>query len=244
MQAETRFGLKGGEEARTLRNYYVNTSQGHAVWTSQRPYPRVLLIHGFLRRADHMLHWGELIPGLGYLHLLGHSEKADFAETTIEAWIQGYREMLALFPEPPLILAESLGAVIAMALPSRALIAVEPPLSTHQLWPLQRNLEKARAHGMPVTAALEALFAQPFHWALEAIDAPTLVIAGDEPLLPERKTEFMPSMLTDEDFAAYAAHPKVEACRVPGGHDLMQRRPEVVIAAARPFMLQHGYIPA
>src|SRR5581483_6191681 len=117
------------------------------------PYPRALLIHGFMRRADLLTHWREEIPGLGFLHLPGHSATREFAETSMPAWVQGFREALALFPEPPLILAESLGAVLAMALPSRALVAVEPLLGMDQLWPLRRNFAKGQARGIEIPAA-------------------------------------------------------------------------------------------
>ena len=151
--------------------------------------------------------------------------------------------MAAAFAEPPLIIAESLGAVLAMAIPYRALIAVEPPLSTHQLWPLHRTIRNARARGVEIDPALETLFDRPFNWALETIRAPTLVLAGLEPLLPERDVFPEPSLLTDEDFAAYAASPWVEAHRIAGGHTLLDRNPDGVMAAAATFMMRHGYLP-
>ena len=73
--------------------------------------------------------------------------------------------------------------------------------------------------------------------------AATLVLAGSEPLLPERKTPYEPSLLTDEDFAAYARHPLVEAHRIAGGHTLLDHNPDGVMAASRDFMLRHGYLP-
>lgn len=238
--------LIGPEPApdRNLPFYVVDTSVGRATWGADVPFPRVLLIHGFLRRADGLAHWRERIPGLGFLYLPGHSGKPDFAEASVEVWLRGLREALDRFPEPPLIIAESLGAVIAMGLPYRALVAVEPLLSTDQLWPLRLTFEAGRALGADVGLAREGLFAKPFTWTLEQISAPTLVIAGAEPLMPEREMAFAPSVLTDADFEAYARHPQVEAIRIPGGHNLLDREPDAVMAAARPFMVQHGYLPA
>jgi len=138
----------------------------------------------------------------------------------------------------------SLGAIVAMSLPARALIAVEPLLSTDQLWPLHRTIRNARARGMEIEPAMVALFDRPFTWTLERIGAPTLVLAGSEPLLPERDTPHEPSLLTDEDFAAYAHHPLVEAHRIAGGHTLLDHNPAGVMAASRDFMLRHGYLPA
>jgi len=163
------------------------------------------------------------------------------AETSLAAWIRGFREMTTIFSRPPLIIAESLGAIVAMSIPARAVVAVDPPLSVDQLWPLHRTMQRARARGTPIDADLEALFAQPFNWVLENISAPTLVLAGSEPLLPERPTLNEPSILTHEDFAAYAAHPLVEAKRIAGGHALLSADPAGVLAAAAPFMARHGY---
>lgn len=226
-----------------MRNYVVETREGKSVFTADTPSPKVLLFHGFKRRADQLISWRERIPGLGFVHLPGHSGAPDFSETTLAAWIRGFGEMIAVFPEPPLIIAESLGAIVAMALPCRALIAVEPLLSVHQLWPLHRTIRSARARGTEIDPALETMFETPFHWALEAIAAPTLVLAGLEPLLPERDVSPEPSLLTDEDFAAYARHPRVEAHRIAGGHTLMDHNRDGVMAASRTFMLRHGFLP-
>lgn len=204
----------------------------------------MLAFHGFQRRAGHLLAWREMIPDLGFVHLPGHNGAPEFAETSLACWITGYREMLAVFPAPPLIVAESLGALVAMALPARAVIAVEPPLSTQNLWPLHRLIQKKRDDGLVISAELEALFGQPFHWVLDEIAAPTLVLAGTEPLLPAREVNEQPSVLTDEDLAAYGAHPLVETHRVAGGHDLLSRNPQGVMAAAAAFMARHGYLAA
>lgn len=225
-----------------MRNYTVVTGEGSVVFTAESAAPRVLMIHGFKRRASQLAPWRERIPGLGFVHLPGHSGAPAFAEVSLEAWIRGLGEMVAILPQPPLLIAESLGAIVAMALPGRAVIAVEPPLSTHQLWPLHRTIRNARARGMEIEPAMEALFAQPFTWVLDRIRAPTLVLAGTEPLLPERMTAHEPSLLTDEDFAAYAAHPLVEAHRITGGHTLLDHSPQGVMAAAAAFMTRHGYL--
>jgi hypothetical protein len=225
-----------------LRNYVVETSEGRAVFTADSPTPRVLLFHGFKRRAGQLLAWRERIPGLAFVHLPGHSGAPEFSETTLEAWIRGFRGLTAAMPEPPLIIAESLGAIVAMSLPYRALIAVEPPLSVHQLWPLHRTIASSRARGIEIDPALELMFEKPFHSALEGIQAPTLVLAGLEPLLPERDVWPEPSLLTEEDFSAFARHPMVEAHRIAGGHTLMDHNPEGVMAAAHDFMIRHGYL--
>ena len=227
-----------------FRNFFVDTSVGRAGYAAVHPHPRVLILHGFYRSAYHLLAWRSRIPDLGFLHLPGHSGAPTLRDVSLETWIRGFGELVATFPEPPALIAESLGAIVAMGLPSRAVIAVEPPLSVDQLWPLHQTLARARARGMAIDPALEALFAHPFHWILERITAPTLVLAGDEPLLPPRPTPREPSLLVEADFAAYAGHPLVEARRIPGGHALLDHSADEVMAAAGPFMRRHGYFDA
>jgi hypothetical protein len=227
-----------------LQHYFIDTPEGRAAYTAATRFPPVLMIHGFKRQADQLLAWRERIPGLGFVHLPGHSGAPQFSEVTLAAWIRGLQVVFATFPQPPLVIAESLGAIVAMTLPYRALIAVEPPLSIHQMWPLHRTIRRARARGLEIDPALERLFDDPFHWAMEHIKAPTLVLAGLEPLMPERDAPREPSLLSDEDFAAYAAHPWIEAHRIPGGHTLLDHSRDAVMAVARPFMIQHGFLPA
>jgi hypothetical protein len=225
-----------------LKNFVVETPQGKVVFTAETQTPRVLLIHGFRRIANQLLPWRELVPDLGFVHLPGHNGAPALSEVSVRAWIESLTHMMQVFPTPPLLIAESLGATVALCLPSRALIAVEPILSTHQLWPLWRQIENGRARGLEIGPEYEALFAEPFHWVLDRIRAPTLVLAGREPLMPER--DVRPSLLSDEDFAAYASHPQVEARRIGGGHVLLDFNREGVMRASAGFMRRHGYLPA
>lgn len=224
-----------------LKNYTVVTSEGRLVFTAKSRDPRVLMFHGFMRQANDLLPWRDRIADIGFVHLPGHSASPELAKTSLEAWIRAFREMTTIFSQPPLIVAESLGAIIAMSIPARAVIAVDPPLSVDQLWPVRTTIRQARGRGAEIGAELEALFDEPFDWVLERISAPTLLIAGAEPLLPERWVDRVPSLLADDDFDAYAGHPMVEAVRIAGGHDLLGSNPQGVLAAAAPFMARHGY---
>lgn len=223
--------------------YIADTTEGRIGYVARRQPARTIMIHGFGRKPSTLFPWLDLIPDLGFLQLPGHGAAARFRETSLESWIRGLGQLLATLPEPPLIIAESLGAIIGLSLPARAVIAVEPPLSVDQLWPLHQSIARARARGVEIDPAVENLFEKPFHWVLDRISAPTLVLAGQEPLMPPRDIMREPSLLTDEDFAAYAAHPLVEAHRIPGGHTLLDHSREAVMAASADFMARHGYLP-
>lgn len=225
-----------------LNNYRTQTDRGVIVYSAEQQAPRVLIIHGFKRRAGQLLPWAARIPGLGFVHLPGHSGAPAFDEVSVQAWAEGVQAMVATFPEPPLIIAESLGAIVAMSVPARAVIAIEPLLSTRDLWPLHRTIRRARERGIAISAEDEALFNSSFEWVLPRISAPTLVLAGSTPLLPERDVWPEPSLLTDEDFAAYAGRPLVEARRIAGGHTLLDTHPDGVMEAAADFMARHGYL--
>ncbi|MCW2905178.1 MAG: alpha/beta hydrolase [Phenylobacterium sp.] len=223
-----------------MTSYVIDTSRGRVVFLAETPRPATLIIHGFKRAPGNLAWWRDKVPNPGFVTLPGHGRAAELDEVSVEAWIDAWRQALSHFETPPTIVAESLGAIVAMCLPARAVVAVEPLLTVDHLWPQHRVIRNARARGIDIGPAYEALFNRPYDWVLNRITAPTLVIAGDLPLLPERQCPVAPSLLTDEDFARYADHPLVEAHRIRGGHTLMDENPDGVLALAGPFLARHA----
>jgi hypothetical protein len=225
-----------------LQHFRFASSLGPVVLRAHRPAPRVVAIHGFARSTEALEPLADIVPDLGFLLLPGHNDAPAFANAaSVEAWTVGFAEFLSTYAEPPLLIGESVGAVIAMSVPSRAVVAVEPLLSVENLWPFHIAVQKARARGVPISPEFDTLFVSPFHAVLDQIRSPTLVIAAGDPLLPQRETRRTPSVLDDDDFAAYARHPLVEARRIEGGHALMSHNRQGVLDAAAPFMSRHGY---
>ena len=222
-----------------MNNYRLDTAGGPVWFTAETAQPKVLMIHGFKRSVGQLRPWGARIEGLGFIHLPGHGGAPEVGEVSVAAWARGIGPMLATFERPPLLIGESLGAMVALCLPAKAVVAVEPLLSTDRLWPLHRTISAARSRGVEIGPEYEALFDRPYDWVLDRISAPTLVIAGSEPLLPERPVWPEPSLLTDEDFAVYARHPLVSACRIAGGHNLLDHNPDGVMQAMAPFLAEH-----
>lgn len=223
-----------------MQHFVVTTARGKVVFTSETRTPDILLIGGFKRQLRHLLRWYGRLPGLGVITLPGMDVSPELDELSVAAWAEAWREALRVLPSPPVVIGESLGAMVAMCLPARAVVAVEPLLSVDQLWPQHQFIRVARARGLDIPVAHEALFEQSYDWVLDRIAAPTLVIAGDMPLLPERRTPVAPSLLSDADFARYAAHPLVEAHRIAGGHTLLDENPQGVLALATPFLARHA----
>lgn len=225
-----------------LQSYRVETPLGPVFYKGETSAPKVLMIHGFMREPLGLYAWRERIPGVGFVHLPGCGGATDLTEVSLQAWIASLDAMMARFPTPPLLIGESLGAVIAMSVRSRAVIAIEPLLSIHKLWPIHATLRQFRTRGVVIPTGHDRLFDDPLHWVLERIRSPTMVIAGDEPLLPPRDMDEAPSLLSDEDFATYAAHPLVQAQRISGGHNLLDHHPDGVMTSTEAFMRDHGYL--
>ena len=223
-----------------MKTYVFETSRGRVFMLAESPRPATLVIHGFKRRPRLLGWWRDRFPSPGFLALPGHGGAPELDEVSMAAWIDAWGQALGLFATPPAIVGESLGAILGLSLPARAVVAIEPLLSVDQLWPQQQVIRKARARGMEIGPEYEALFDRSYEWVLDRISAPTLVIAGDLPLMPERETPVAPSLLTDADFARYAAHPLVEAHRIAGGHTLMDENRPGVLALASPFLARHA----
>jgi pimeloyl-ACP methyl ester carboxylesterase len=196
-----------------------------------------MMFHGFKRSPGHLRAWRERLPGVAFGILPGHAGAPALADVSVEAWAEAWREAFDTMGAPPVLVGESLGALLALALPSRAVVAVEPLLSVDQIWPQHEVMARARARGVPISAEDEALFGWSYDWILDRISAPALVIAGRTPLLPPRQIVGpAPSLLTDADFNRYAAHPLVQAVRIPGGHTLMDENPDGVAGEISVFL--------
>jgi pimeloyl-ACP methyl ester carboxylesterase len=102
------------------------------------------------------------------------------------------------------------------------------------------SVERARQRGETIVADYDALFDRSYHWLLDRIGAPTLVIAGDVPLMPPRPLQNPPSAVTDEDFQLMANHPLVEAHRVRGGHAILDENPEEVATLINDFIRRNS----
>jgi pimeloyl-ACP methyl ester carboxylesterase len=196
---------------------------------AENPRPEMIIFHGFRRSPDHLASWRKRFPAAAFGCLPGHGGAPRLDQVSVRGWAEAWAEALVRIEVSPVLVGESLGAMVSMCLPARAVIAVEPLLGVEQIWPQHEVMARARARGLDFTEAEYGLFEHPYDWVLDRIGAPTLVIAGLTPLLPRRALSgFAPSLLTDEDFERYASHPLVTARRIPGGHTLMDENPQGV----------------
>ena len=147
------------------------------------------------------------------------------ADPSFAGMAQAIGEVIAQrFPgRPVVLLGVSIGAVIALAVraPSlRRIVAVEPPLRTVGLWPIEGMVRRHLA-SRPDDRAAHGVFGELFGIAatgvrprdylplLDRLDLPTDVILGAEPLSPRRELENLPSLVDEVARARLAAHPRV-----------------------------------
>ena len=226
---------RGTERMQTFR---YQSALGPIFYSAPTPQPKTLMVPGFMRKMADVRRWEQVFPDLGFLHLPGQDGAPLVQETSLQAWAVAFGELLSHFKSPPCLIGESLGAVLALCLPNRRVLALEPLLSVDGLWPLRREIFEAKRRGVEIKPELESLFNDPFDWVLTRISTPTLVLAGSDPLQPERDYRRPPSLLSEADLMRYAAHTLVDARRIPGGHTLLDTSPAEVAREALPFLSQ------
>jgi hypothetical protein len=134
----------------------------------------------------------------------------------------------------------SIGAVLALAVraPSlRRIVAVEPPLRTQGLWPLQQAL-RAQMAGRPADDPIAGLWRELFGLSatetagrdylalVERLDLPVDVLLGGKPLEPQRALETFPSLVDETVRARLAASPRVRLHLArAAGHNVVSAAP-------------------
>ena len=228
---------------RVMRNLVVETSRGTVVfryggWSEK---PIAVMFHGFLRSADDLAAWSERLPDHNLLFAVLPWHNAPDVEGGLPGYVDAFAEAFRGFPSAAdLVVGESLGALIALGTPGRRVVAVDPFLTTAKLWPVHVMVRDRRKANPQAARSYEAIFDRKDHrFILDRIRSPTLVIGGDEPLMPPRFMPAPPSLLDEEDFAAFAAHPLVTALRISGGHALLHQAPDL----CREMILTHAGAP-
>ncbi len=208
--------------------------------------PIVVGIQGTLASHDEMT---ALLGGLsifadGYFLRLpggGAAPLASFALRDIAGAVGEAIE--TAFPDRPVVLiGVSAGAVVALGVRARNLarvVAVEPPLSTGEAWPVHAPLRAHLASNAdPAGVALvreafgvtvQGVEDRDHGWVLEGLAVPVDVVLGAEPLEPRRTVPRFPSLLGEAQRRRLAATPGVRLHLAEGtGHNALGQAPAFV----------------
>lgn len=172
--------------------------------------------------------------------------------STIGQFGSAYDELIAqLFPNRPVVvLGVSTGAVTALALKSAqvsGIVAVEPFLSTANVWPLVQNMqhrlisnssnpriETSRKYIYEIFGYTERTVEdRDFAPLLDDLKVPTSAVVGSVPLGEPRSLPKWPSLADDRTRALLAAHERVELYEGPpeSGHNMIGDAAGLALAA-------------
>ena len=186
---------------------------------------RVLAITGAFAELEEMSRFPvALAPEFDGLvaRLPGHYVST-LTETSIETWAKAFDEVAAEL-SISVVMGISVGALVALAMRvPKALIAIEPPLSTAKLWPLTNMLRRVRGHGTFVENVFgvfpDRIEERGYRSLLDRLAIQTEVILGSDPLMPSRPTDRLPSLVDEPERQLLDAHPMVTLHVAPNaGH--------------------------
>ncbi len=232
--------------------------------------PLILLIHGALANHKHLLRWSQLWSqefDVRLVDLPGHGRSEAPLQATFAAFVVAIHHLVGqhLAPRPVIVVGESLGGLIALALgnaPPANLIAVAalgPPFSTAGLWPMTDQLRQELSL-QPDNAFLRDFAFQVFGvssdtdvvqdrlyaaW-LTHLAIPALVLAGDRPLGERRVLSSIPSLIaeTDRDLLRTRVSDRFKFGVISDtGHLITARHPRATFEAVRGFIGSMPLVP-
>jgi hypothetical protein len=121
-------------------------------------------------------------------------------------------------------------------------VALDPPVRSEKAWPLRSALEARLAAASPALKRFladihgvgEAAAPRDHRRMFQTSQAPVDMLVGEAPLMPERPTDRLPSLVDEEDRAWLRTNAPVDLRVVSGaGHDLARDAGGMVLAAAR-----------
>ncbi len=171
------------------------------------------------------------------IELPGKGGLEPFSPVSIEA----YRDHVAArSPEGALIVGQSLGGLVAIAMAARGWggIAFDPPMTTTKLWPQQYSLRTEMARN-PANSALRGFAFEIFglredgglqeriyYSHLAAVRARVDIVTGDTPLFPPYGAPGPQCVFDAVDAEVAVRNPCIRVHRISGPHDLLAASPE------------------
>ncbi len=180
-------------------------------------------------------------------HLPGNHCPPLSVPASVEAYAEAYSQALDLaFPtRPVLVLGASVGGLVALGLTSplvRAALVVDPPLVMEKLWPLlpflnwklsEPQADEALRDFVGGVFGLTGAGVEPrdYRGMLDRLRFPVRVVVGDEPLLPPRNLERLPSLVDAPERELIARHAGMRLHVAPTcGHNILEQAPAFIVA--------------
>lgn len=166
---------------------------------------------------------------------------------SISAYAAAYAEVLSGLGRPVIVLGESAGALIALAIRApnlKGLVLIEPPLVTANLWPLLQIFRplledpKHRAFiGNVFGYGETTVDGRDYRHLVEALKVPTYVFMGSIPLGDPRPVEASPSLIDEPERELLRAHRWIRTVQVQGGgHNLVVGADQKIVDVSRELL--------
>lgn len=221
--------------------------------------PLLLMAHGALRSADDLLPWSARWTDefdVALVDLPGHGRSDAPAEISFQAFADELRFLVSdtFAARRVAIIGESLSGTFGLATASSgpanlaAVVALDPPLSTANLWPIGDVARKAfQLHPQEpfletfffemfgVRAGARAIEERQYAKYLDQLSVPALILAGD--IIGGSSDQPMPSLLDAVDRDLIRRGPAHLHELAGAGHRLVDLCPAETYAAARNFIL-------
>jgi hypothetical protein len=225
---------------------------------TDRSRPALLIVGGAFPPRGLMHEYVDDFAGASVLVANLPGSTTPIANQDIKEITVGFRELIdtLLGDTPTVVCGISTGCLVTLGLTSPNIyhqVAVEPFLSTRDLWPFIEHA-RSRLAGQPESEHLRSFLWQTFGITAETVEdrdyghlldnlkTPTDVLVGELPLLPERPTPRWPSFTSEADRARLRAHPLVSFHEGPKdtGHSVASREGAPMLRALLHAALTRG----
>lgn len=210
--------------------------------------PLIFAIAGAFAQQNYLVGLPKVAPAcdVAIAHLPGMWSPF-LAESSVEAFALAFDEAIRTRcpGRAALVFGNSVGGLIALAMKeARALVLVDPPITTDVLWPLHGRLRgHVEAKGDPMLAdwvwrvfgiGPTEIVNRDYRPLLNGSQKPGIVLIAGDPLGDPRDFDRQPGLLSTEDRLLFSRHPTLEVMVAGGcGHNLIREAPSAIIAALR-----------
>lgn len=172
--------------------------------------PVVVFLHGALRASEELIEWAAILSEVADVLLVdmpGHRRSSMVDPPSVDKMADVIHEALraGLAGRRALLIGESLGGLVALRIagdsgptPFRAVIAIDPPMTTSKQWTIEMTFKRLMEGGgaTPLAKFAKEAFGivegghqeRVYYPLLSRVHLPLVIATGDVPLMPPRVT--------------------------------------------------------